>query len=312
MDRGNVKSRYRTLCLCLCLTANAGAVEHDFPSPPTVSSDTDEEADFAVALRNRTGLVEAPFATSAFPEASGFAAVLTPSAALRLSSQLWLQARVPVAHVRLRFPAGAEVGATVLGNFELALEHGLDLHASTRLGLLGALLVPTADHGSESSLVDNRALALASALNGGKEAFLLTPGASGVRLGASVEQALPPFQLRASLTVPLLIRISDASLPQTAETRSVGVVPTLDISAAWWIRRWLGASLGASLVSEAVRLQEPARNHDKNQRLQAVAEPAFHFRLGRGVQLALDASVPLGGSLGGHAWSIGVSGRLHR
>lgn len=295
------------LSLSLLLTTSARATEHDWPAPPPARA---AEPRVSFSLTNRAGLVEAPFVTAAFPEISGFATVLTPAAAVHVTSLGWLHAKLPITYVRLDFPAGAQVGEVAAGNLELAFEHHVKLHRSTRLALLAALLAPTADHGPETSLLDNRTLALGSALNGGKDSFLLTPGVTGLRLGASVGRWHHPFQFRAGLDVPLLLRLSEASLPADAETHAFGVTPALDLDVAWWMSSWFGASLGAALVMEAVRVQEPARGRERDQRLQPILEPSLHFQLGQHVRLALDASVPVGGALGGDTWSIGLMGRF--
>jgi hypothetical protein len=291
----------------MLLSANARAAEHDWPAPPR-AKDAQERVSFSI--RNRAGLVEAPFVTTAFPEVSGFGMVLTGTAGVQFSSMGWLRLTLPISFVRLDFPARAQVAETALGNLELALEHPVELDPSTRFGLLAALLAPSAEHGTHTALLNNRALALGSALNGGQDAPLLTPGVTGVRLGASLEHSERPFAFRASLDLPLLMRLSDASLPEETVTHPIGLLPAVDLKAAWWITSWFGATLGGGLITEPMRVQEPALERDRNQRLQAVVEPGLHARLGQHVALGLDASVPVGGNLGGDAWSIGLHGRL--
>ena len=119
-----------------------------------------------------------------------------------------------------------------------------------------------------------------------------------------------PFEFRASLDLPLLVRISDASLPEETETHPIGILPALDLQAAWWITSWFGASLGAGLITEPLRVQEPTLERDRKRRLQPVVEPGLHAELGKHVALGLDASIPVGGNLGGDAWSIGLQGRV--
>lgn len=167
--------------------------------------------------------------------------VLTGAAAVRLSSIGWLRLKMPVSFVRLDFPARAQVAETALGNLELGLEHPVQLRPSTRLGLLAAFVAPSAEHGSQVALLNNRVLALGSALNGGKDSTLLTPGVTGLRLGAGVEHSLPPFGFRASLDVPLLVRVSDATLPEATETHPIGILPAIELKASWWITSWFGA-----------------------------------------------------------------------
>jgi hypothetical protein len=295
------------LAFVLLLTASARASEHDWPAPPHRKA---AESRFSFSLGNRFGIAEAPFVTTAFPEVSGFANVLTPAVAIQFAPVGWVHARLPISYVRLDFPAGAQVGEAALGNLELRLEHGFELHRSTRLGLLAGFLAPTASYGSEASLLDNRALALASALRGNEDSSLLTPGATGLRLGASIEHSHHPFQLRGSFDVPLLIRVSDASLPEETQTHALGFTPALAVKAAWWIAPWFALSFGAGLVTEVVRLQEPARESDQNRRLQLSLNPGLNFRLGQSVSLALDTVVPVGGALGGEVRGLGLSGRL--
>jgi hypothetical protein len=160
------------------------------------------------------------------------------------------------------------------------------------LAFQAAFLVPSAEHGSKAALLNNRALALGNALNGGKDSARLTPGVTGLQLGASLEHTQRPFDFRASIELPLLLRVSDASLPEETETHPIAILPALDLRAAWWITASFAASLGAGLITEPL------------------VEPGLHLQLGRHVALGLDGSIPVGGNLGGDAWSIGLHARL--
>jgi hypothetical protein len=291
----------------MLLGANARAAEHDWPAPPRAE---DARERIALSVSTRAGLVEAPFVTTAFPEVSGFGTVVTGAAAMQLSSIGWLRLRVPVAFVRLDFPARAQVAEAALGNLELGLEHPIEVRAATHFALQAAFIAPSAEQGPRASLLANRALAIGSALSGGKDSPLLMPGVIGLRLGASVEHTQHPFAFCARLDLPVLARVSDASLPDETETHPIGLLPALDLRAALWATSWFGASLGAGLITEPWRVQEPALERDRKRRLQAVVEPGFHVRLGEHVVLGLDGDIPVGGSLGGDTWSIGVLGRL--
>jgi hypothetical protein len=291
----------------MLLCATGRAAEHDVP-PAAREQEAEERVSFS--LSNRAGLVVAPFVTAAFPEVSGFANLLVSEAAVHVSGVGWLRLRVPVGFVALDLPAGAQEPEAALGNLELGLEHRIPLEPSTRLELLAALVVPSAEHGPEMSLFNNRALALVNALNAGKDSALLTPGVTGLRLGVGAEHSLQRLELRANLELPVLVRVSDASLPEDTETHPVGLLPALELEAAYRITSWFGASLGAALVTEPLRVQEPALERDRSRRVQPVVEPALNAQLGRHVALVLDASVPLGGNLGGDAWSIGTHARF--
>lgn len=293
------------LSCVMLLCPSARAAEDDGPASPR---DANAEQRVSVSLTNRAGLVDAPFVTTAFPEVSGFGDALTLGAAVRWPALGWVRARLPISFVRLDFPAGAQVSETALANLELKLEHPLELDTSTRLSFSVAFVAPSAEHGPKAALLDNRALALADALSGGRDSALFTPGVTGLRLGASVTQALFPFDLRASLDLALLARISDASLPEETQAHALGIVPVLDLKAAWWAASWFGVSLGGALITEPLRVREPARERDRSRRLQIVLEPGIHFRLGRHVVLGVDAGVPVGGNLGGDAWSVGLVG----
>ncbi len=297
---------YIILAFLALLSATAHAAEHDWPAQQL--SEPNEQTSFSIT--NRAGLVEAPFVTPAFPQVSGFGTVLIGTAAVRLLPIGWLRLSVPVSIVRLDFPAGAQVSETALGNIALGLEHVMALGRATRFGAMAVFLAPSAEQGPKVSLLDNRALALAAALSGGKQTPLLTPGVTGLRLGASVEHSRGALELRASVDVPLLVRFSDARLPEQAETHRFGILPVLDVAAAYWITHWLGASLGAAVIAEPLRVQEPTRERDRARRLQPVVEPGFHAALGTHVSLVLDTSIPVAGALGGDAFGVGLQGRI--
>lgn len=306
----------RVLVVVTLLSPSARALDYDWPPPPRSDDAGVERADdtererVSLSLTSRSGLVEAPFVTAAFPEVSGFGTVLTGVAAVEVPPVGWFSLRMPVCLVRLDFPAGAQVSETALGNLELGVEHGLSLRRETRLRWLAAFVVPTASSGPGVSLLENRALAIGNALNGGKDSELLTPGVMGLRVGASLEHSWRRFESRASIEVPILVRVSDASLPDETELHAVGIVPTLELDGAYWATSWFGVGLGAVLVTEPLRVQEPALESDRNQRAQFVAEPGLYARIGDHVGLALDASIPVGGALGGGTWSIGLLGSV--
>jgi hypothetical protein len=263
-----------------------------------------------LSVSHRSGWVEAPFVTTAFPEVSGFGMLVTGAAAAQLPSLGWLRVRLPMGFVWLDFPAGAQLNQTVLGNLELGLEHRSEVAPSTRVELVAALIAPSAERGPKTALLGNRALALASALNGGKDSPLWTPGVSGARLRASLERWQGPFGFRASLDLPLLVRLSEADLPEDTATHRLGILPAIDLSAAWWVTSRFGVSLAGALITEPLRVQEPSLDRDRRQRLQAVVEPGLHLRLGQRVALGASASAAVGGNLGGDAWSIDLHGRL--
>lgn len=289
--------------------ANARATEHAWP-PLARLEDHVAERRFSLSLGTRAGLMTAPFVTTAFPQVSGFGTVLTAAAAVQVSAVGWLRVRLPVAFVRLDFPAGAQVGEAAFGNLELGLEHQLELQPDTHLALLATALAPSAEHGSGPALLDNRALAVASALNAGVDSPLFTPGVIGLRVGLSVEHSRPPFELRAAIDLPVLLRVSDASLPAETETHMGGITPKVDARAAVRLTRWFGVSFGAGLVTEPLRVQEPAFQRARNQRVQALIEPGVLVRLGQHVALGLDSNIPVGGALGGNGFSVNVSARV--
>ena len=240
---------------------------------------------------------------------SGFGALLIGDAALRVRGG-WLLLRLPLSIVRLDFPAGAQVAESALGNVELGFARPVEVGPETRVEWAGSVLAPSARSGPERSLLRNRALALSNALTGGRDAASLTPGITGLRLRASIEHSLRLFDLRAGLDLPLLLRVSDANLPDDSRARAVGLLPSVDVRAALWVTPWFRAALGAALVMEPLRVQEPALERDRVRRLQPIIEPALDFRLGRFVGLGGTGSVPFAGNLGGEAWSVGIVGRV--
>jgi hypothetical protein len=262
-----------------------------------------EPAELSLAMR--FGVSTAPFFTASFPSVRGHGLVAVLSGRHRLSAQREIGIVVPGALVSVEQPAGAYVDETTWGNPTLFVAHRrvIDVgegHTSRWFGRVG-LSLPLAEHGAPGALLANRALAVASALDGWREQWLYVPGRLSVAVSGGVDFAAAPWTFEASLAVPLLFEVSRAGLPEDADTRGVGIAPVVHAGLRVQVARWLVSTLGADLVVNALPPVEHARG--ESSKLQLMVRPALGFPLGRRALLSADFVAPIAGPLGGSTFS---------
>ena len=276
------------------------------PAPPLLVGDEGALGRAGLAVHQRIGEVTTPFYTTAFPQASardGQATTTVIAGHLQLAPALWIGVRVPIAATRVEQPAGAHLDEAAWGNPELYGEHHTAFGSPDRVHLRStarlALGLPVAEHGPASSLMENRALAIADALEGWAERELFTPGVLPVTASGRLDLVRSPWVFSAGAKLPLLVRVSEADLSEESTTRALGFAPLVEARATVWPWRSFGASLGGHAVIDAIAATEPARRVGPTGIVQLVLEPRLLFPIRSHFLLIADFVVPVGGPLGG-------------
>jgi hypothetical protein len=267
----------------------------------------------------RIGAAAAPFYTEALPETSSEftqARSMILAGSYRLAYDLWVGGRLPAAPSTVRQPAGSYSDEKAFGNPEvnadwippsLYLGGSRVVHFTVR----GAVGLPLAQHGTPSSLLQNRVVALSGALDGWRNPELYEPGVLPVTLSGLALLEPRPWGAELAAKLPVLVRVGDASLPDEADTNPVGLEPHLEVRGLFAPYDRFTAELGAYLAVQAVPAVAPAERSERDGRLQAGLEPGLRFQLGAGVTLTTRFSAALGGPLAG-TYAIGLAAAIAR
>jgi hypothetical protein len=257
-----------------------------------------------VAADARAGTSTGPYVTAAFPETTAYGATVTLRGRLRWTRRFSVGLRVPLVLARLEQPAGALYAEAAWGNPELygafdllRSEQGgwtLDLTTSLALG------APLAEH--DSAQLAGRVLSFADALEGFGEPELFTPGVLPVTPAAHLLLSSGSWRFGASLKLPLLTRVSDASLPSDSATRPLGFVPVGELSARRQLLPWLAVTAAPRLTVRAV---SPVDDHASPLQLLVIGQA--EFQLGAALSAAAVFQAPLGGALGGSTLAGGLT-----
>jgi len=292
--------------------APAGRAAGASGGPPFVSHDREAPAPrLRLALRARFGVTTAPFYTESLPEVRGQGFIGTLSGAYRLAADAEVGLVLPAAALQVRQPAGAYVNELTRGNPALfAADEGIVREGSeSTLRYIARLTValPLSERGPSGSLMSNRALAIASALEGWREQELYAPGRLSIVPCVGLVYDRARISAEASLKLPVLFRLSRAALPSGTETHTVGFTPALHTSLAVRVTGWFVPALRADLVVDALPPVEQARGPTRAALV--VLEPELAFRLSRHLGLAVDFMVPVAGTLAGttYAGSLGLT-----
>lgn len=251
----------------------------------------------------RIGQSTAPYFTAAFPETSGYGAALIGSARYGLAERWQLGLRAPLVLMRVEQPAGALYAEAAWANPELsvALERPWLELDGWRMSLQTSLAVgvPLAEH--DSAQLAGRALRLANALEGFSEPGLYTPGVLPLTPAGCIGLQSPRWKVAASLTLPLLFRVSNADLPDESEPRSFAFTPIVEVDAVLRVLRWLSVGIAPRLTGLAL---PPAEDHAAPLQLLAAGHVDFH--LGEHLSLSALLQAPIAGPLGGSTIESGL------
>lgn len=263
----------------------------------------------------RAGKVEAPYPSASLREVQsdvGQARLLRLGAAARVTEAAWVGAHAAYVFGGVEQPAGSYRAASVWGNPMLFARvsradvapwagRTIDAELSLSLGLPVA-----AERGDAYEQIDRRALATGNALAGMRDPELFTPNVLPVAVGGSVLLPTQYVQLSLDLELPLLARLSDATIPDGASSSAIGVVPNGRLQAATWPWTWFGIGLGGAFAWPVV---EPVYLERWTSAPQITLLPQLSFALGAPVLLTLDAAVAAGGPSAGTV-SAGLGARL--
>jgi hypothetical protein len=302
----------RVLATCVCLQAAGACTSRTRAEPleresversqPAFVPETSQR--LSVGLELRLGATTAPYFTRSFVEVRGHGIVGVAQASYRLTERNSFAVQVPLLAISVEQPAGAYLDEFAWGNLNLLyrLDHtlldtpqlSLTLHSGASVAL------PIAEQSRSASLLSGRALRIGSALDGFRHPELYTEGVMPLAGSIGVTLVRWPFSAELDLRLPLLLRFSNADLPDDARTHRLSVATVLHLAMATDATRWLRVSLSADTVLSAVPAVETAR---ASAPVQFTLSPALTFRLPRGIQLGTTFVLPVAGALGGSTYA---------
>lgn len=262
------------------------------------------EPPWQLAAKALAGTSTGPYVTAAFPETTAYGAALALSGRFAWNRRLSLSFRIPLVLARLEQPAGAFYAEAAWGNPELSFAVGV-LQCASRGWTLGltsglALGAPLAEH--DSAQLAGRALAFADALEGFGEPELFTPGVLPLTPAGHLSLSSRRWRFVASLKLPLLMRVSDASLPASTATHALAFVPVAELGARLQLRRWFAVAAAPRLTVRAVSAVD-----DHAPPLQLLAAGQVELRLNEATSAVAAVQAPLAGALGGSTLAGGLT-----
>jgi hypothetical protein len=257
--------------------------------------------DLGASVHARIGSITAPFYTTAQPivRSELQATSLVLAGWYRVAPAWTLGAHLPIASSSIQEPAGSYVADDTLGNVLVTGVYERRIRPSTIARASVALGAPLAGSGDAPSLVRNRVVAASDALDGWRSTELYQPGVVPFVLAGTLDEVRASWSARAAVELATLVRTSDADLDDPSR---VGLVPSIELEAAWRPRRWLTVGLGAHAVILAIPPIEPVRDAGRSGRVHLGIVPRVELARGR-ASFALDLLVALAGPLDG---SIGL------
>lgn len=244
------------------------------------------------------GVATSPFAVPALPEAKGHVFVFVGGARYAFSGPLHLGVHVPSALGSVAQPAGSYVDAAALGNPQLEAAFRLPLHRSgdstlsCAAGL--ALGVPVASH--DDDLMPNRVLAVADGVEGRGRPEWFTPGVLPLTPSSSLHWRWRAWSLAAEARLPLLLRVSDASLPSNSDTRRLGLAGILELEARYRVSQAISLAAGAHAFGDIAAPTRYVRDVSPVQDLERVG---LHVHWTARTTLIVDVQTAVAGELGG-------------
>lgn len=303
--------RRRACALALTLltaTARTARAEASAGEQSHAGDDPDRPRDhYSLLLHARAGMAATPFGAPLWPEQRG-SPVLTfiTQAAYSPAPSLFCGLRVPVVEAFLEQPAGSVVEQTALGNIELSATWQRPLQAGLQGNLRFALGAPSEGRLSPAAAHSaNATLALGSALEGWRHPELFAPGRLPLTLGGGLDYHRTWFHAGVEGKLPFLVQVQAADDRGEVDVHALAFAPSLTLHVAASPLPWLSLTARGWVVWNAVWPAELAGHEPA--RVQGVVQPQLGFLLGEHALLALDATLPLGGDLGGKVFSGALS-----
>jgi hypothetical protein len=304
-----MRTKSSLLSLILVLVCSGGRAladtVHDAepPTPHTGGHGSRIELEAAADF----GVVQAPFFSPDFPELRAHGFVFSLTGRYNLSPSWQFGVRVPLALMSVRQPAGAFVDEGAWGNPSLFMRRWAELEAPWADAIsiwAGAELgLPLAESGPAGSVLENRALEAANAL----EAYLwpeaFSPGTLPLVPSAGARFSSDRWSATAALATALLLRVTDASLSDGIQRHGLGFLPRLELSGGVRISELVRLSLAVDASWAAARVVDPA---SPASRVQWSLGPGLRLCFTH-LELALTLRIPLGGALGGSTYAGGLA-----
>lgn len=290
-------SRLRSLAIVVLLAAPVAIAD------PLVDSTSSRQD--VVGVEAHLGLAAAPFDVMTLPEAKGQAFVVGLHGSYALGSSTSIGVRAPFVIASVAQPAGSYVDAATVGNPQLRGAHRLLHRTSTAvMTLVGGLDIGVPLAGHSASLLPNRALAIANAIDGMGSPDLFTPGVVPVTPSASLQWISMPWRVDGMMRLPLLVRVSNADLPDATTTpNAIGLAIVLGIEGGRQLTRRLGLVAATRLTTELW----PSADHVRAiSRVQDLERLSLAIRIRGRAVLLVDVQAAFGGEVGGSMFGIGV------
>ena len=254
------------------------------------------------------GVATTPFDVTTLPEAKGQAFALLAGGRYALSLPLSFELRIPLVLGSVAQPAGSYVDAAALGNPQMGVRYRfIDRRSGeAALGLAGAVEVgvPLASHAED--LMPNRVLAIADGVEGRAHPEWFTPGVAPITASSALRWSSAPWSLETELRLPLLVRVSEASLPRmTTNTKTLGLAAVASGEARYRLSQRLSLAAGAHLFFDIA----PSVTHVRDvSRVQDFERLSLHIHFGSRAALVIDLQAAIAGELGGSTVAGGLRG----
>jgi hypothetical protein len=274
------------------------------PSPSPGRSTLGHE----IQAKAQLGVATSPFDVRALPEAKGQAVLFQVSGRYAFSDALSFELHAPLAIGSVAQPAGSYVDTTAFGNPELGARYRLwqTQPGGPLLALSAGLAVglPLASH--DDDLMPNRLLAVADGLEGRGRPEWFTPGVLPLTASTALRWTPASWVLEAELRLPLLLRISEASLPSsTTNSNALGFASVLELGARYRLSRRFSLASSAHLFFDLV----PAVEHVRRvSRVQDFEQLSLYIHFASIAALVIDLQTAIGGELGGSMVAGGLRG----
>jgi hypothetical protein len=238
-------------------TSGASADERPREVKRWANDTSDPSAGLSAWTSIRIGVVDAPYPSTTLGEVrseAGQARLLRFGAAARVAPNVHVGAHAAYVFAGVEQPAGSYRAGSAWGNPMLfAMLSGADLSDTIGSTIEGDLCLSigapvAAERADPYEQLDQRTLAIGNALEGMINPEIYTPNVLPMAVSGALILPRDYLQLRFGLELPMLVRLSDATLPSGASTSATGFIPNGELRVTAWPWHWLGLSLGSTVA----------------------------------------------------------------